>query len=42
LADLYGSNFLTATGLRLAVEEDWFWDSERRHTTEQAAYIVLD
>jgi len=40
-AVLYGENFVTATGLRLAIEEDWYWDSERSHTTEQVAYMVI-
>jgi hypothetical protein len=39
---LYGEGFLTATGLDLAIEEDWYWDSERSHTTEQVSYIVME
>lgn len=39
---LYGSNPVTATQLRTAVEEDWYLDSERRHTTEQVGYIVFE
>jgi hypothetical protein len=39
---LYGEGFLTATGLDLAIEEDWYWDSERAHTTEQVSYIVME
>jgi len=38
---LYGSNAVTATQLRMAIEEDWYWDSERRHTTEQVNYLVF-
>ena len=40
-AVLYGENFVTAAELRLAIEEDWYWDSERSHTTEQVAYLVI-
>lgn len=39
---LYGSNPVTATQLRMAIEEDWYWDSERGHTTEQVNYIVFE
>ena len=39
---LYGSNALSNTQLRLAIDEDWYLDSERRHTTEQASYIVFE
>jgi len=38
---LYGSNPVTATQLRMAIEEDWYWDSERGHTTEQVNYLVF-
>jgi hypothetical protein len=45
-AILYGNNPITGSGgncqLRLAIEEDWFWDSERRHTSEQVAYILIE
>jgi hypothetical protein len=40
-AILYGDNPVTQTTLNLAIEEDWYWDSERKHTTEQVGYIVL-
>jgi hypothetical protein len=40
-AVLYGENFVTAAGLRLAIQEDWYWDSERSHTTEQVTYMVI-
>ena len=39
---LYGSNPVTTTQLRMAIEEDWYWDSERSHTTEQVNYIVFE
>ena len=39
---LFGSDPVTATSLDLAVDEDQIGDSERRHTTEQLAYIVFD
>jgi hypothetical protein len=39
---LYGSTPVTDTGLRLAIDEDQMSDSERAHTTDQVAYIVLD
>ncbi|HEY5578342.1 MAG TPA: hypothetical protein VIL12_01495, partial [Acidimicrobiia bacterium] len=38
---LYGSNPVSATSLRLAIDEDRSADSERSHTTEQVAYIVF-
>jgi hypothetical protein len=41
-AILYGSNPLTASQVSLAIEEDWYRDSERRHTTEQVGYIVFE
>jgi hypothetical protein len=40
-AVLYGANAVTAGSLQLAVDEDQINDSERRHTTEQIAYLVL-
>ena len=39
---LYGTGPITTTGLNLAIDEDWAIDYERRHTTEQAGYIVLE
>jgi hypothetical protein len=41
-AVLYGPNALSPTQLRLAIDEDWYYYSERRHTTEQVAYIVFE
>ncbi|MCP5054831.1 MAG: hypothetical protein GY940_47135, partial [bacterium] len=38
---LYGSSSLTSTSLLLVFEEDQVKDSERKHTTEQVAYIVF-
>ena len=39
---LYGSNPLTINGLLLAIDEDQMTDSERKHVTEQVAYIVFE
>lgn len=41
-AVLYGTNAVSPTQLRLAIDEDWYLYSERRHTTEQVAYIVFE
>jgi hypothetical protein len=41
-AILYGANPILATGLNLAIDEDWAIDSERGHSTEQVAYIVFE
>ncbi|MCP4856046.1 MAG: hypothetical protein GY903_16300 [Fuerstiella sp.] len=45
-AMLYGSNPLPETGgggdLYLAVDEDQSKDAERKHTTEQVAYFIID
>ena len=41
-AALYSPTPLTLTELRLMVDEDQAKDSERKHTTEQVAYIVFD
>ncbi len=41
-AVLYGAAPLSATSLELAVDEDQIGDSERRHNTEQVAYLVLE
>jgi PKD repeat protein len=41
-AILYGSDPLTANQVSLAIEEDRYLDSERRHTTEQVGYIVFE
>ena len=39
---LYGTNPITSSGLNLAIDEDWAIDYERRHSTEQAGYMVLE
>jgi hypothetical protein len=41
-AILYGSTALTANQVSIAIEEDWYLDSERRHTKEQVGYIVFE
>jgi hypothetical protein len=41
-AVLYGANAVSATRLRLAIDEDWYLYSERNHTTEQVSYIVFE
>jgi hypothetical protein len=41
-AVLYGTDWFTGGRLSLAIEEDWVWDTERRHTNEQVAYILFD
>jgi hypothetical protein len=41
-AILYGPSAVTPNQLRLAIEEDWYYDSERNHTTEQVVYIVFE
>lgn len=41
-AVLYGAGTLTAGAVNMAIEEDWYLDSERNHTTEQVGYIVFD
>ena len=38
---LYGPNPLSEDSLHLAIDEDQYRDSERQHTAEQVAYIVL-
>jgi VCBS repeat-containing protein len=38
---LYGSNPVTTTALNLAIDEDQANDTERKHTTEQVAYMVF-
>jgi hypothetical protein len=40
-AVLYGPNAVSATRLRLAIDEDWYLYSDRNHTTEQVSYIVF-
>ena len=40
-AILYGSNPVTTNTLQLAIDEDQMNDSERKHTSEQVAYIVF-
>ena len=39
---LYGASPVSASTLSLAYDEDQAKDSERRHTTEQVAYIVFE
>ncbi|MCP4001424.1 MAG: hypothetical protein GY727_10995, partial [Gammaproteobacteria bacterium] len=41
-ATLYGSNPVSSSALRLAIDEDVAGDAERNHTTEQVAYIVFE
>jgi hypothetical protein len=38
---LYGAGAVAYDALGLAIEEDWYWDPERSHTTEQVAYLVF-
>jgi len=38
---LYGAGAVSPSELRLAIEEDWYYDTERSHTTEQVAYLVF-
>jgi hypothetical protein len=38
---LYGPDAVRASQLGLAIEEDWWWDDERSHTTEQVSYVVF-
>lgn len=38
---LYGAGALAPNALGLAIEEDWYFDPERNHTTEQVAYVVF-
>ncbi|MEM9660343.1 MAG: hypothetical protein AAF961_18420, partial [Planctomycetota bacterium] len=43
-AILYGADPITPQGntINLAIDEDQSKDAERRHTTEQAAYFIID
>ncbi len=41
-AVLYGDAPVSATGIGLAVDEDQARDGERKHTTEQVGYIVVE
>jgi hypothetical protein len=43
-AILYGSDPITPDGstLKLAIDEDVAKDTERRHTSEQVAYLIID
>jgi hypothetical protein len=41
-AVLYGSDPASIHDIHLAIDEDQANDSERKHTTEQVAYIVID
>jgi hypothetical protein len=41
-AILYGPSAVSANQLKLAIEEDWYYDPECSHTTEQVAYIVFE
>ena len=38
---LYDTDAVESDELRLAIEEDWYFDPERNHTTEQVAYVVF-
>jgi hypothetical protein len=38
---LYGDDALANDALGVAIEEDWYFDPERSHTTEQVAYLVV-
>ena len=38
---LYGAGAVARDALGLAIDEDWYWDPERSHTTEQVAYLVF-
>jgi hypothetical protein len=39
---LYGPAAVSASQLRLAIDEDWYLYSERNHTTEQLGYVVYE
>ena len=41
-AVLYGTDPASINDIHLAIDEDRMKDSERNHTSEQVAYIVLD
>ncbi|MDJ0864782.1 MAG: CARDB domain-containing protein [Myxococcota bacterium] len=38
---LWGAGAVAPDGLGLAIEEDWWFDPERSHTTEQVGYLIL-
>ncbi|MEN8158510.1 MAG: CARDB domain-containing protein [Myxococcota bacterium] len=38
---LYGAGAVGITSLGLAIDEDWYFDPERNHTTEQVGYVVF-
>jgi hypothetical protein len=38
---LYGAGAVSPGALGLAIEEDWYFDPERNHTTEQVGYVVF-
>ncbi|UCE85902.1 MAG: hypothetical protein JSU66_16510 [Deltaproteobacteria bacterium] len=38
---LYGADAVASDALGLAIEEDWYLDSERSHPTEQVGYVVF-
>lgn len=40
-AVLYGQDAISATQLKLGIDEDWYGDAERWHTTEQVGYVVF-
>jgi hypothetical protein len=40
-AILYGADAVGESALRLAIEEDWYFDPERSHPTEQVGYLVF-
>ena len=39
---LFGNNAVNESQINLAVDEDQITDTERNHTTEQVAYLVMD
>jgi hypothetical protein len=41
-AILHGDDPLPPDRLDLAIEEDWYWDGESSHTSEQVGYIVFE
>ena len=41
-AVLYGAGAVTASSLKLAIDEDQAKDSERKHTTEQVGCLVIE
>ncbi len=39
---LFGSNSISTSNLQVAIDEDTIGDTERNHTTEQVAYLVVE